>query len=102
MPTKPERVPKHRMSLKGRQVPKFYPAVRDYRDRTIMVVGLSATVVPEPVIPRPTESTALVRVAVRQDDFDVFGPGISFSAPGGYRIEGLTLDQAIGLLRLFG
>jgi hypothetical protein len=31
-----------------------------------------------------------------------FGPTIAFCAPGGYRIEGLTLDQAIGLLRLFG
>jgi hypothetical protein len=26
----------------------------------------------------------------------------TFSAPGGYTISGLTLDQAIGLLRLFG
>jgi hypothetical protein len=39
---------------------------------------------------------------VRNDDFCPFGPGISFSAPGGYTIGGLTLDQAIGLLRLFG
>jgi hypothetical protein len=61
----------------------------------------AATVVPEPVIPRPTASTALVPVAIRDDEFP-FGPMISFSAPGGYRIEGLTLDQAIGLLRLFG
>jgi hypothetical protein len=63
---------------------------------------VAATIVPEPVIPRPTESTALVPVAVRNDDFCPFGPGISFSAPGGYTIGGLTLDQAIGLLRLFG
>jgi hypothetical protein len=62
---------------------------------------IAATIVPEPVIPRGTESTALVPVAIRNDDFP-FGPTISFSAPGGYRIEGLTLDQAIGLLRLFG
>jgi hypothetical protein len=62
---------------------------------------IAATVVPDPVIPRPTKSTALVPVAV-YDDVSPFGPGIAFSAPGGYRIEGLTLDQAIGLLRLFG
>jgi len=62
---------------------------------------IAATVVPEPVIPRPTESTALVPVRLRDDEFP-FGPGLAFSAPGGYRIEGLTLDQAIGLLRLFG
>lgn len=62
---------------------------------------IAATVVPPPVIPRPSESTALVPVAIRGDDLP-FGPMISFSAPGGYRIEGLTLDQAIGLLRLFG
>jgi hypothetical protein len=62
---------------------------------------IAATVVPKPEIPRPTGSTALVPVAIRDDDFP-FGPVISFSAPGGYRIEGLTLEQAIGLLRLFG
>ena len=63
---------------------------------------IAATIVPEPVIPRPTESTALVPVAIRGDELLPFGPMIAFSAPGGYRIEGLTLDQAIGLLRLFG
>jgi hypothetical protein len=63
---------------------------------------IAATVVPEPVVPRPSASTALVPVAVYDDDVSPFGPGIAFSAPGGYRIEGLTLDQAIGLLRLFG
>src|SRR5262245_32326016 len=52
---------------------------------------IAATVVPAPVIPRPTDSTALVPVAIRGDDSLPFGPGISFSAPGGYRIEGLTL-----------
>lgn len=62
---------------------------------------IAATVVPAPVIPRATESTALVPVAIRDDDLP-FGPMISFSAPGGYTIGGLTLDQAIGLLRLFG
>jgi len=61
---------------------------------------IAATVVPAPVIPRPTESTALIPVAVRDDGFP-WGPSISFSVPGGYRIEGLTLEQAIGLLRLF-
>jgi len=62
---------------------------------------VAATVVPEPVIPRPSDTTAIVPVAVR-DDSTPFGPMIAFSAPSGYRIEGLTLDQAIGLLRLFG
>jgi hypothetical protein len=62
---------------------------------------IAATVVPEPVIPRPSDTTAIVPVAVR-DDSTPFGPMIAFSAPSGYRIEGLTLDQAIGLLRLFG
>ena len=63
---------------------------------------IAATVVPEPVIPRPTESTALVPVAVRDAELLPFGPMISFSAPGGDTIGGLTMDQAIGLLRLFG
>lgn len=61
---------------------------------------IAATVVPEPVVQRATESTALVPVSVRDEEWP-FGPTISFSVPGGYRIEGLTLDQAIGLLRLF-
>jgi hypothetical protein len=61
---------------------------------------IAATVVPRPVIPHGTETTALVPIALRDDDLP-FGPMIAFSVPGGYRIEGLTLDQAIGLLRLF-
>jgi hypothetical protein len=51
------------------------------------------------VIPRPTETTALVPVAVR-DELSPFGPMIAFSARGGYTTSGLTL--AICLLRLFG
>jgi hypothetical protein len=61
---------------------------------------IAATMVPSPEVPRPSASTALVPVVMR-DDLP-FGPMIAFSAPGGYRIEGLTLEQAIGLLRLFG
>jgi hypothetical protein len=61
---------------------------------------IAATVVPEPVIPRASATTAIVPVAL--DDSTPFGPMIAFAAPSGYRIEGLTLDQAIGLLRLFG
>ena len=61
---------------------------------------IAATIVPEPVIPRPTPSTALVPVSFDPDL--PFGPMITFCAPSGYRIDGLTLDQAIGLLRLFG
>lgn len=63
---------------------------------------IAATVVPDPVIPRATEFTALVPVAMRDDELTPFGPMISFSAPGGYTIGGLTIEQAIGLLRLFG
>jgi len=62
---------------------------------------IAATVVPDPVVPRATESTALVPVMVRDSDLP-FGSMISFCAPSGHRIDGLTLDQAIGLLRLFG
>ena len=40
--------------------------------------------------------------SARNNGLSPFGPMISFSAPGGYTISGLTLDQAIGLLRLFG
>jgi hypothetical protein len=36
-----------------------------------------------------------------RDELLPFGPMISFTAPGGYTVGGLTLDQAIGLLRLF-
>jgi len=61
----------------------------------------AATVVPEAFVPRPGPTTAMVPVALR-DEFSPFGPSIGFSAPGGYRIDGLTLEQAIGLLRLFG
>ena len=61
---------------------------------------IAATVVPAAVIPRPTEMTRMVPITV-SDDLP-FGPMIGFSAPSGYRIEGLTLDQAIALLRLFG
>jgi len=61
---------------------------------------IAATIVPRPEIPRPTENTALVPVALREEL--PFGPMLSFYAPSGYRIDGVTLDQAIGLLRLFG
>ena len=60
---------------------------------------LAETYVPPPVAPRATSETALVPVMVR-DDFP-FGPMISFATPSGYRVEGLTLDQALGLLRAF-
>jgi hypothetical protein len=60
---------------------------------------LAENYVPPPVAPRATSETALVPVTVR-DDFP-FGPMISFATPSGYRVEGLTLDQALGLLRAF-
>lgn len=52
-----------------------------------------------PVAPRATSETALVPVYVR--DELPFGPMISFATPSGYRVEGLNLDQALGLLRAF-
>lgn len=73
------------------------PRLSSWRDEERRI---AATVVPAPVIPRGTESTALVPISIR--DEMPFGPMISFAVPGGYRIEGLTLEQAIGLLRLFG
>jgi hypothetical protein len=56
--------------------------------------------VPPPFVPRATETTALVPVSVR-DDFPFGSPAIAFSTPSGYRVEGLSLDQALGLLRAF-
>lgn len=55
--------------------------------------------VPPPFTPRAMETTALVPVSVRDDS--PFGPMIAFSTPSGYRVEGLNLDQALGLLRAF-
>lgn len=63
---------------------------------------MATTTVPAPEIPRGNATTAMVPVVIHSDDGMPWGPGITFSAPGGYRLEGLTLDQAIGLLRLFG
>ena len=57
------------------------------------------TLVPVPLVPRATSETALVPVCIR--DELPFGPMISFSTPSGYRVEGLSLDQALGLLRAF-
>jgi hypothetical protein len=42
---------------------------------------------------------ALVPVAVRDDE--PFGSPISFVAPSGYRIVGVTIEQAVALLRAF-
>lgn len=60
---------------------------------------LAANYVAPPVAPRATSETALVPVRVR-DDYP-FGPSITFATPSGYRVEGLSLDQALGLLRAF-
>ncbi len=54
-----------------------------------------STVVPKPEVPRPSPTTAMIPVSIR-DDFP-FGHSLSFVTPIGYRIDGLTLDQAIGL-----
>jgi hypothetical protein len=61
---------------------------------------LAKTYVPPPIAPRATTETALVPVSVREESWP-FGPTISFSTPSGYRVEGLSLDQALGLLRAF-
>lgn len=42
---------------------------------------------------------ALVPVVVREDER--FGSSISFVAPSGYRIVGITIEQAVALLRAF-
>jgi hypothetical protein len=55
--------------------------------------------VPPPTAPRATSETALLPVSVQ--DASPFGPMIAFSTPSGYRVEGLTLGQALGLLRAF-
>ena len=61
---------------------------------------LAENYVPPPVAPRATSETALMPVCVR-DEFPPFGPTIAFATPSGYRVEGLSLDQALGLLRAF-
>ena len=58
---------------------------------------LAATVVPPPEIPKAMEATRLLPVSI-EDNFP-FGPGVTFVTPSGYRIMGLTLGQAIDLLR---
>ena len=60
---------------------------------------LAANYVPPPVAPKATESTALVPVSI--GDELPFGSMISFTTPSGYRVAGLSLDQALGLLRAF-
>ncbi len=61
---------------------------------------LAETYVPPPRAPRATENTALVPVMIR-DELPFGPPPIGFSTPSGYRVDGLTLDQALGLLRAF-
>lgn len=45
------------------------------------------------------EPRALVRVAV--DEAVPAGSGLSFATPRGYRLDGLTMEQAVALLRVF-
>jgi hypothetical protein len=59
----------------------------------------AATRVPAPEVPKPSPATSMIPVTIR-DDLP-FGPSISFATPIGYRIDGLTLEQAIGLLRKY-
>jgi hypothetical protein len=49
---------------------------------------------------RRSEALAMVPVAVREDVRAAVG-AITFSAPSGHAVSGLTLEQAIGLLREF-
>ena len=58
-----------------------------------------ATQVPKPEIPRATAVTKPLPIMVREDL--LFGPCMAFVTPSGFRIEGLTLDQAIGLMKAF-
>lgn len=60
----------------------------------------AATVVPEAVVPRATSETALMPVVIRDCELP-FGSSISFTTPSGYRVDGLSLDQALGLLRAY-
>ena len=48
---------------------------------------------------RAKESKALVQVEI--EDEPAAGSGISFVSPTGYWIDGLTIDQAIALMRAF-
>jgi hypothetical protein len=57
------------------------------------------TIVPVLSAPRATSETALVPVCIC--DESPFGPSLCFWTPSGYRIEGLSFDQALGLLRAF-
>ncbi len=58
-----------------------------------------AASVPPPSTPSPGPHITLQPVVVR--DELPFGPLISFTTPGGFRISGLTLEQAVGLLKAF-
>lgn len=49
--------------------------------------------------PKPADVTALVPVEIREEP-KPFGP-LSFVAPSGHRVEGLTIGEAIALLRAF-
>ncbi len=59
----------------------------------------AATIVPVPVTP-PADMTKQIVPVVVEDSFP-FGPGVTFETPSGYRITGLTLGQALDLLRAY-
>lgn len=59
----------------------------------------AATIVPPPST--PATGTAMQVVPVVVDDSYPFGPGVAFVTPSGYRITGLTLGQALDLLRAY-
>jgi hypothetical protein len=46
------------------------------------------------------EPRALVRVGVHEPPV-LCGAGLSFATPSGFRLEGLTMEQAIALLQVF-
>lgn len=50
---------------------------------------------------RLKEATPRKLVAVEVHDDAAPAPGVSFVAPSGYWIDGLTIDQAIALMRAF-
>ncbi len=54
----------------------------------------------QPHVRQPREPKALVAVEVREDAAAPLGP-IAFVTPSGFRVEGLTIAEAMSMLRAF-
>jgi len=87
-----------------------YASIERRRGAGVREIAGSVGVSPESIrrwttsrtsIPRPTRTTsrALVPVVVREDRDDSDSRGVSLTAPGGYRVDGLTVAAAAELLR---